>query len=100
LSEMNRYRVDKNTLEELLLDKTPISSWDDVAELCPSLLIDFDRKRLMSLFPEPASFEDYVPEGWSGEYGNFLDQVPEEQRYWTINGKDVFHDLQDRGMYP
>ena len=32
----------------------------------PSVLIDFDKKILLSYYPEYMSFEDFVPEGWTG----------------------------------
>ncbi|WP_017814732.1 hypothetical protein [Paenibacillus shenyangensis] len=53
-----------------------------VAGWTPSLLLDFDQRQLFSYFPEPASFEQYVPDGWTGHYENFMEQLPDEQKYW------------------
>lgn len=64
--------------------------WDDISEWCPSLLINFDEERLMSMYPEPTSFEDYLPPGWTGSYENFLSLVPINERYWIIKEKDMF----------
>jgi hypothetical protein len=44
----------------------------------------------MSYFPEPASFENFIPDGWKGFYENFLDKVPMQERYWVIDGIDYF----------
>ncbi|MBQ6462179.1 MAG: hypothetical protein IJJ59_02505 [Pseudobutyrivibrio sp.] len=48
----------------------------------PSLYIDFDNKQLISYYAEPESFEDFVPDGWTGEYREFENQIPENQKYW------------------
>lgn len=48
----------------------------------PSLYIDFDNKELISMYPEPASYEDYVPEGWKSEFKDFMDLIPKEYCYW------------------
>lgn len=90
LELMESTRVDKAALSEEILSRLPASSWDELIELCPSLLIDFERKVLKSLYPEPMPFEEYVPAGWTGEYENFLDEIPEEHRYWVIDGRDYF----------
>lgn len=42
------------------------------------------------MFPEPASFEHYMPQDWIGSYADFLDRVPEEQRYWEMDGSSLF----------
>ena len=92
LAAMEPHRVDKAMLRALLESRLPIKSWEDVIDVLPSLLVDFDSKRLLSSFPEPASFEYYVPQGWNGAYIDFLAEVPEDQRYWIINGHDYSKD--------
>src|SRR4051794_30187263 len=52
LAEIEQYHTDVTTLSIIFLDHLPASTWDDVIEMCPSLLIDFDHKKLLSLFPE------------------------------------------------
>lgn len=63
---------------------------DDWYKFIPSLLVDFDSRRLLSLYPEPYSFEDYVPAGWTGIYEDFLPLVPVSERYWVIEGVNYF----------
>ena len=89
-NSMEKYHIDTTTLSELILAKPFTNCWDDISELCPSLLLNFERKSLKSLFPEPASFEHYVPDGWHGEYSDFLSEIPKQQRYWIIEGRDYF----------
>lgn len=88
LLAMDQFRVDRRELADSVRARIPPTSWDDIAHLCPSLLVDFDQKRLVSLFSEPASFEEYVPEDWRGEYRDFLMDIPESERYWITDGQD------------
>ena len=48
----------------------------------PVILIDFDDCRLFSQYPEAESYENFVPEGWSGAYQEFDALLPKEERYW------------------
>jgi hypothetical protein len=87
---MRPYLVTTDELRALLRAKLPATKWDDIAELVPSLYVDFDERKLLSLYSEPASFEDYVPDGWEGRYDNFLHLISERRRYWVIDGVDIF----------
>ena len=44
---------------------------DEWLKYVPSFLVDFDKRLFFSMFPEPASFEHYMPDGWIGSYGDF-----------------------------
>ncbi|MDE5772022.1 MAG: hypothetical protein K2I06_10425 [Ruminococcus sp.] len=48
----------------------------------PTILIDFDKKCLLSYYPEYMSYEDYVPDSWTGKYQFFEDIIPEKFRFW------------------
>lgn len=48
----------------------------------PSILIDFDKKCLLSYYPEYWSYEDFVPNGWTGKYQFIDDIIPEKFRFW------------------
>lgn len=48
----------------------------------PSLYIDFDKKELLSIYSEPASYEDYVPNGWKSDFKDFIELIPENYCYW------------------
>jgi hypothetical protein len=86
---MSPFRVDLRDLAELArIAVVPASEWTDVAHVFPALLVDFDARRLYSVFPEPTRFELYVPEGWTGELRDFFDEVPRELRYWVVDGVD------------
>jgi len=45
--------------------------------------VDFDEKTFYLLFPEPASFEEYVPSGWKGTYEDFTGLIPKIEKYWV-----------------
>ncbi|WP_207515892.1 hypothetical protein [Longitalea luteola] len=80
--------VTKEQLSEMIRESLPIESWDEKGELFPSLFVDFDKKELFSLFPEPLSFEDFVPDNWVGKYDNFYELIPATEKYWIIDGAD------------
>lgn len=48
----------------------------------PSIYINWDKKSVYSQFPEPASFEDLVPEPWEGHYYDFTGFIPQKEKYW------------------
>jgi hypothetical protein len=82
------YLVTKEQLSEMITENLPIEHWDEKGELFPSLFINFDKKELLSLFPEPLLFEDLVPDNWVGKYDNFYELIPATEKYWVINGVD------------
>ncbi len=91
LENMEQYKVDRLALSKMLVEKISIAaSWEDVVDLCPVLMVNFDQRKLQSLFPEMIKFEDYLPDGWNGQYYDFYPEIPQEQRYWIIDGIDYF----------
>jgi hypothetical protein len=82
------YLVTKEQLSEMISENLPIESWAEKGELFPSLFINFDKKELFSLFPEPLAFEKFVPDNWVGKYEDFHLLIPDTEKYWIINGVD------------
>ena len=79
---LKRIQPWRTSVEKL---RTLLKAEDDFDERLgynPSLLMDFDHEVLYSYYPEPASFEHYVPDGWQGKYMVFDEYIPAEQRYW------------------
>ena len=71
--------------------KEYICSSSKLAEACksyfdedffPSLYVDFDKKHMISMYSEYASYEDYVPDGWESEFGDFLNLILINDMYW------------------
>ena len=52
-------------------------------------MMDFDNKVLYSQYPEPFSFENYIPNGWEGKYDSFFENIKEENKYWIYKGKNL-----------
>jgi hypothetical protein len=50
LESMHPYQVTVDELRTLLKAKLPATKWDGIAELVPSLCVDFDRRKLLSLY--------------------------------------------------
>ena len=64
---------------------------DDLLDFQPSLLLDFDKHILYSMFPEPASYEKYVSDEWVGVYEDFTKKINKRDQYWLdMNGKNLF----------
>lgn len=91
LSLIQELRVEVTDLRQKVLEVcSSADNYDCILDVCPVLCIDFDKKVLFSLYPEPAAYEDYVPDGWKGEYEDFTIKIPDNQKYWLISGKDYF----------
>jgi hypothetical protein len=86
-----KYAVTADELREYLKVALELESREDVFyDYLPSLYIDFDKRILYSLYTEPASFEDYVPQYWEGHYKDFLNMINLHERYWCENGDTIF----------
>ncbi|BFT72348.1 hypothetical protein [Paenibacillus sp. P36] len=86
LNNIRELEVTKDELQNLLEEGT----FNHISDLLPSLYVDFDAKKLTSYFPEPASYEFFIPNGWKGKYNNFLGDIPEHYRYLIIKGANLF----------
>lgn len=81
----------RDELADLLLMYPQLSEADDVLDLSPSVLVDFDSRHLVNSFPEPSGqFEKYVPNGWTSEYGDVESLIPETECFWIIGDKNYF----------
>lgn len=90
LSSIVEKRVPTSALSQMMLACRAHDEQDDLLDFAPCLLVNFDQQQFSSQFPEMIRFERYVPDGWSGSYRDFLSEVPAEERYWIVDGKDVF----------
>ncbi|MEI4527110.1 MULTISPECIES: hypothetical protein [Priestia] len=91
LKRIESYKGDAATLLKLFENKIESGEEEDVLDFIPSFLVDFDQKVFYSLFPEPASFEEYVPSDWKGTYEDFTALIPETEKYWiNKDGESLF----------
>jgi hypothetical protein len=89
LAQASEYVVTTAELAALFREYLAAGRNRDLTEMPPGLLVDFDARRLVDDLPEPSGpFEECVPPGWSGECDSFLAKVPDEHRYWVIDGRD------------
>jgi hypothetical protein len=86
LQKLSDFEVRTEELRKMLEQGT----YSHITDMLPSLYVDFDDKELTSYYPEPASYELYVPKGWHGKYGQFIEVIPEDYCYWIINGNNLF----------
>lgn len=61
---------------------------NDARHLLPSVLIDFESKKLFSNAEQNYGYENYVPAGWSGFFCEYYDMIPFDYRYWIDNDVD------------
>lgn len=91
--EMFLERIQENKLEENELRLKILNRIEkedeEIDEYYPTLLLDFDNKILYSQYPEPFSFENYVPENWEGKYESFFDNIEDENRYWIYKDRNL-----------
>ncbi len=82
LREIEKCKFTTNDLRQFLEES--INSNDDSwkYDFQPSLYVDFDTQRLFSLYSEPASYEEYVPEKWEAKYIDFMKEIPYIKKYW------------------
>ncbi len=50
--------------------------------LLPSVFVDFDARHFASMEFEPLGFERYLPDGWTFSFGDVMERVPPDARYW------------------
>lgn len=86
LQRISEFEVINEELMEILVQR----GYSHISDMLPSLYVDFDDKELTSFYPEPASYELYVPNGWLGKYEQFIGHIPEDYRYWIVNGDNLF----------
>lgn len=88
INNLKDYKVTSQEIQDAILyDKFQT---EELEQYFPTLLIDFDKQCLYSQFPEPLNFEEYVPNGWKGEYKDFTNLIPQNQKYWLINDTNIF----------
>ncbi len=91
LDNIKKYKVSIDLLKLKILERISKKGIDDeeLDDFSPSLLIDFDNNILYSQYPEPFSFENYVPKNWIGKYASFIELIDLKDRYWMHKGKNL-----------
>jgi len=103
LEEMKPFEISTDDLGKELAARFPeAQSWWDVSDLFPIFFVDFDCKHACGFYPEGTRMERYVPDGWTGEFEDFMTKFPEDrfprrEKYWVRNGVDMLHELNERG---
>ena len=90
LSSIADKHVPASALSQMMAERRARDEQDDLLDFAPCLLANFDQRQFSSLYPEMIRFEQYVPDGWSGSYQDFLSEIPEEEKYWIVDGKNMF----------
>lgn len=86
LQKISDFEVSNEELRKILVQRT----YSHISDMLPSLYVDFDDKELTSYYPESASYELYVPNGWLGKYEQFMGHIHDDYHYWVVNGDNLF----------
>lgn len=93
LQKLIKNIVECSTLRKMLKSTR---EYNDIGNYVPSFFVDFDHQKFYSYFPEPNSFEKFVPDGWEGVYEFFLDRIPKSQQFWIdTNGNNLWEEKRD-----
>jgi hypothetical protein len=84
----SEYEISQETIKGWFLSFMPLTSWQENWHLFPSLLLDFDNRELLCMFPEPFFIERYLPDHWKGEWKTVPTEIPEHLRYWIVDDVD------------
>ena len=84
LTSIQEAKASNDELREMMQDKI----YSHITDMSPVLYVDFDDRKLSSYYPEPASYEDFVPAGWKGIYKDFSKEIPQNYKYWIIQDMD------------
>lgn len=90
LSHIENCRVTAPTLTRMMVARRQAKKDDDLLDFAPCLLVNFDQRQFSSQFPEMIRFEIYVPDNWVGSYRDFEPEIPDNERYWIVNGRNLF----------
>ena len=83
--------VSVDELRETLRSCITIQSAEEIYyNFLPSLYLNFDENCLYSMYTEPASFEDLIPQNWDSNYTDFLSLIEQKQKFWYDNGNAFF----------
>lgn len=98
LKDMRKYNCELSELTKSFVDEYTRDKLNAIYDFKPSLLVDMDDFVLYSNYPEYISFEEYVSGPWIGKYQRFLDFIPEEYKFWSDFGDNVFDKNEGGGI--
>lgn len=97
LLRTEEFKFEVTVLKDDFKKLLPLTDWDSSFHLFPALFVDFDQKKLFSVYQESISFENYIPtSNWIGVYEDFYKLIPEEEKYWILDGVDNYDILLTR----
>ena len=98
LAEMQRFEITQNELaQRLRVRYGTAASWWSVRDIFPILFVDFDSRRVAAFYSEGTPMERFIPDGWTGEFVDFAEELTIGERFWVQDGHDLLKALNDRG---
>ncbi len=93
MSNMEAYHCTVGELKNLFIKSLPLASFDEAYHLFPKLFIDFDARKLYSVYSELLQLQEYAPKGWASSYSEFSMHIPYNEQYWIIDNVDYLEVL-------
>lgn len=82
LKRIEKLKIESIQLRKLLQKERTLNDDSWTYDFRPSLYVNFDSRKLFSLYSEPASYENHVPMDWQGCYCDFMKLIPNNEKYW------------------
>ena len=89
LKEMSRFELSLSLIGYFYQQQLTHRDRNAALAYIPVLFVDFDLRRLLTIYDEFTMFEHYVPPGWVGEDRAFFGSVPKNLQYWVVAGTDT-----------
>lgn len=88
LNTIYNYKLTYGELEEFL--KSYFETIGKQGLKYPEFYIDVSNKTFYNFYPEPGSYEEYVPDGWKGLYSNYPDKIVPQQAFLSKEKEKQF----------
>ncbi|PQJ70940.1 group-specific protein [Vibrio jasicida] len=106
LDAISDFEVPKDQLSiELAKRFSEAKSWWDVGDLFPIMFVNFDDRRVGAFYFDGIPMERYVPDGWEGEFIDFVNEYSEKvfpvsEKFWVKGDSDLLKLLNERASQP
>lgn len=88
LNTIYNYKLTYEELEEFL--KSYFETIGKQGLKYPQFYIDVPNKTFYNFYPEPGSYEEYVPDGWKGQFSSYPDKIVPQQAFLSKEKEKQF----------
>lgn len=85
---LNQFLVSIKDLRQTMRYLIDIEEHEKVKAFLPSFYYNYPNKEFISFYLATDSYVEDILPGWTGIHKPFFDLIPDELKYWVIDGKD------------